>query len=93
MNKIPLLTFLALTVSAQGPIDVVPVPTVSQFPFTQSKHYPVVTIKEYPEEMGYKITGKTDEAVGIVCTKYGYGDHYGEQPHEDCDLKQGEYEL
>jgi len=51
---------LALTVSAQGPIDVVPVPTVSQFPFTQSKHYPVVTIKEYPDEMGYKITGKTD---------------------------------
>ena len=86
MNKIPLLTFLALTASAQGPIAVVPVPTVSAFPFTQSGHPVVVTVKEYPTEMGYKIVGKTDEAVGVSCSKYGYGDHYGEQPAEKCEL-------
>jgi hypothetical protein len=100
MNKISLLAYMALTVEAQGPIAVVPAPTVSNFPFTQGGHPVVMTIKNYPSEMGYKITGKTDEAVGIKCEKYGYtgtqaynGDHYGEQPAEACALKQGKYEL
>jgi len=93
MNKIPLLTFLALTASAQGPIDVVPVPVESTFPFTQSPHAVVVTIKEYPSEMGYKIVGTAGDAIGVTCSKYGYGDHYGEQPAEKCDLKQGSYSL
>jgi hypothetical protein len=93
MNKISALAYMALTANAQGPIAVVPKPTVSTFPFTQSGHPIVVHIKEYPSEIGWEITGKTDEAVGISCSKHGYGDHYGEQPAEDCPLKQGKYEL
>jgi len=88
-----MLAYLALTANAQGPKDVVPTPTTSTFPFTQSGYPIIVTTTQHPEDMGWRITGKTDEAIGISCSKLGYPDHYGVQPAEDCPLKQGSYEL
>jgi hypothetical protein len=67
MNKISLLAYMALTANAQGPIQVVPVPTDSQFPHSQSAHPVVVHIADWPSEMGYDIKGKSGAAVGVRC--------------------------
>jgi hypothetical protein len=86
MKTIALLSYMALT-NAQGPVDVVRTPTVSKFPHTQSPHPIVATLYHYPEEVGWKITGLTDQAKGIECKKISYTGHFGEQPAEDCPLK------
>ena len=86
MKTIALLSYMALT-HAQGPVDVVRTPTVSKFPFSQGSHPIVATLYHNPEEVGWKITGLTDQAKGISCKKDAYTGHFGEQPAEDCPLK------
>ena len=95
MKTTSLLAYMALTANAQGPIDVVPAPTWSTFPFTQSKHPVVIHLTQYPEENSWKITGLNGTAAGITCSRKtgDYDGHFGEQPAETCDLKQGGYRL
>lgn len=67
MKTTSLLAYMALTANAQGPIDVVPAPTWSNFPFTQSKHPVVMHLTQFPEENSFKITGLNGTAAGITC--------------------------
>merc|ERR1719329_1409515 len=108
MKSIGLLAYIALVsaeattsteTAAKHPVDYnhypikeVVAPTISTLPHKYLPHPVVITLKSYPDEIEWTITG-SGAAAGITCGNGPYDGHYGEQPAEDCKLKAGDYTL
>jgi len=108
MKSIGLLAYIALVsaeattsteTAAKHPVDYnhypikeVVVPTISTLPHKYLPHPVVITLKSYPSEIEWTITG-SGAAAGITCGNGPYDGHYGVQPAEDCKLKAGDYTL
>jgi len=74
------------------PIKEVVTPTITTLPHKYKDHPVVLTLRHYPSEVEWTITG-SGHAAGVTCGGGPYDGHYGEQPAEDCKLKAGDYTL